>query len=74
VLTGSTVEDDLLNSLQAGAQAYVLKGVTARELVNILHRVQEGERYVTPSLAANLHFEIKPPETEEKNKPEQRSS
>ncbi len=60
VLTGSNDEDDVLNALQAGAKAYVLKGVTAGELVDILHRVQDGQRVVTPSLMASLHLEIKP--------------
>jgi len=59
ILSGSNEAEDVLNALQAGSRAYVLKGVTARELVAILHRVQAGERYVTPALAANLHLEIK---------------
>ena len=36
----------------------MLKGVAARELVNILHVVQSGEIYVTPTLAANLLSEM----------------
>ncbi len=36
----------------------MLKGVAARELVNILHAVQAGEIYVTPALAANLLTEM----------------
>jgi len=55
----------VLTALKAGAQAYVLKGVSARELVNILRTVQSGESYVTPTLAANLLMEISTTSTRE---------
>lgn len=58
MLTGSSEEDDVINALKAGAQAYVLKGVAARELNGIVHSVYMGEGYVSPSLAANLLSEI----------------
>jgi two-component system nitrate/nitrite response regulator NarL len=54
ILTGSEGESHVMTALKTGARAYVLKGVSARELVNILHTVQSGEIYVTPTLAANL--------------------
>jgi DNA-binding NarL/FixJ family response regulator len=59
MLTGSADEDDVLAALKAGAHAYVLKGVAARELNSILHTVYAGEGYVTPSLAANLLSEMR---------------
>lgn len=59
MLTGSSEEDDVMAALKAGAHAYVLKGVAARELNGILHTVYRGEGYVTPSLAANLLSEMK---------------
>ncbi len=59
MLTGSADEDDVLAALKAGAHAYVLKGVAARELNGILHTVYAGEGYVTPSLAANLLSEMR---------------
>ena len=46
----------------------MLKGVAARELVNILHTVQSGEVYVTPTLAASLLSEIT---TGSRNEPSQ---
>jgi DNA-binding NarL/FixJ family response regulator len=58
ILTGSEGESHVTTALKIGARAYVLKGVAARELVNILHAVQSGESYVTPSLAANLLSEM----------------
>jgi len=58
ILTGSEGESHVMTALKTGARAYVLKGVAARELVNILHMVQAGEIYVTPTLAANLLSEM----------------
>jgi two-component system nitrate/nitrite response regulator NarL len=58
MLTGSADEDDVLTALKAGVEAYVLKGVAARELISIIHTVQAGEGYVTPTLAAGLLMEM----------------
>lgn len=58
MLTGSSEEDDVITALKAGAQAYVLKGVAARELNGIVHSVYAGEGYVSPSLAASLLSEM----------------
>ena len=66
MLTGSPDEDNVLTALKAGALAYVLKGVSARELVEILHTVQAGESYVTPTLAANLLMELTTASTSER--------
>ncbi len=54
MLTASEEEDDVLAALRAGARAYVVKGVPARELVGILRQVNAGDPYVTPALAASL--------------------
>jgi DNA-binding NarL/FixJ family response regulator len=58
ILTGSEGEAHVMTALKTGARAYVLKGVAARELVNILHMVHSGEIYVTPTLAASLLSEM----------------
>ncbi len=58
VLTVSEDEEDVTAALRAGARAYVLKGIAARELVGILRAVAAGEVYVTPSLAATLLAEM----------------
>lgn len=54
MLTASEDEDDVTATLKAGARGYILKGVPARELVNIVRAVWTGEAYVTPTLAASL--------------------
>jgi DNA-binding NarL/FixJ family response regulator len=58
MLTVSEDEDDVTSSLRAGAKGYVLKGVAARELAEIIRSVASGDVYVTPSLAASLLFEL----------------
>ena len=54
ILTGSEDDEDVLETLKAGAHAYLLKGVKTRELVDVLHLVQDGQSYVSPILAAGL--------------------
>ena len=58
MLTASEDEDDLLAALKAGARAYILKGVSARELLSAIRSVIAGESYVTPALAASLLSEM----------------
>ncbi len=58
MLTASEDEESVTATLKAGARAYILKGVPARELVRILRAVWAGEAYVTPTLAATLLSEM----------------
>lgn len=58
MLTVSEHEDDLLTAFKAGARGYVLKGVSARDLVDIIRAVADGEVYVTPALAAGVLVEM----------------
>lgn len=52
MLTSSQDEDDIEEAFKAGASAYVLKGVTQRELVRIIRAARAGECYLSPSLPA----------------------
>lgn len=61
MLTVSEDPDDLFAALRAGARGYVLKGVSAAELLGIARRVADGEAYVTPVLAAELLVEFSRP-------------
>ena len=54
MLTGSDDKDKLLAALKAGARAYVLKGVSARELACVVRSAVAGEVYVSPSIAAEM--------------------
>ena len=54
MLTISEADDDLLEALRAGARGYVLKGVSAAELIEVLQGVATGGSYVPPALAARV--------------------
>jgi two-component system, NarL family, nitrate/nitrite response regulator NarL len=58
MLTASEAEEDVLAALKAGARGYIVKGVSARELVSSLRAIYSGEAYVTPTLAATLLSEL----------------
>ena len=61
MLTVSEDEDDLMAAMKAGARGYVLKGVSAGELINVVESVSSGEVYVAPSLAFGLLREMGKP-------------
>lgn len=54
MLTASEDEKDLMSALQAGASAYILKGIGGKELIDIVRRVASGETFITPSLATSI--------------------
>ena len=54
ILTASENEEDVSAALEAGACGYVLKGISGRDLVRTVRAVQNGDTYVTPSLAARM--------------------
>lgn len=60
VVTVSEEDESLLGALEAGAAAYVVKGVERDQLVRIIKAVAAGERYVSPGLAADLLLRIAP--------------
>ena len=50
VLTASTRSEDMLRSVDAGAAAYVLKGVGGEDLVRVVRHVAAGGVYAPPEL------------------------
>src|SRR5215467_14403776 len=50
ILTASDYEVYLTKALKAGVRAYVLKGISGSELVQIIRAVKAGESYVAPEL------------------------
>jgi DNA-binding NarL/FixJ family response regulator len=54
MLTVSEDQDKLLAAFKAGARAYVLKGVSARKLADVLRAAVNGEVYVSPPLATEM--------------------
>ncbi len=54
MLTTSTEEYDLTESLRNGAQGYLLKDMDPEDLVAALHNIVAGETVVAPQLAGTL--------------------
>jgi two-component system, NarL family, nitrate/nitrite response regulator NarL len=54
MLTASEDKDKLLAALKAGARGYVLKGVSAKELGEVIRSTHAGEVYVSASLASEI--------------------
>lgn len=54
MLTVSEDSDDVTAAMQAGASGYLLKGVSAKELREILSKLATGEAHVSPGLAAQM--------------------
>lgn len=54
MLTVSEDHDKLLAAFKAGARAYVLKGVSAKKLAEVIHATLNGEVFVSSPLAAEM--------------------
>ncbi|HZJ27604.1 MAG TPA: response regulator transcription factor [Acidimicrobiia bacterium] len=58
MLTASEDEDDLFDSLRAGANAYLLKEVSTDEVAAAVRVVARGHSLVSPSMASKLLVEF----------------
>jgi DNA-binding NarL/FixJ family response regulator len=54
MLTASEDEGQVMQALKAGAAGYILKGVGARELTDLVRDLAAGRSYVSPGLAGRL--------------------
>ena len=54
VLTMHKSEDHVRSSLDAGADAYVLKDDTHQDLVVAIHSVMKGQSYLSPGICTNI--------------------
>ena len=54
VLTTFDGDEDIYRSLQAGAKAYLLKGMTCEELLSTIHAVNSGRTFIPPQIAEKL--------------------
>ncbi|HEY4050456.1 MAG TPA: response regulator transcription factor [Acidobacteriaceae bacterium] len=54
VLTTFDGDEDIYRAIQAGAKAYLLKGMTAEELLAAIHAVHQGKTRIAPSIAEKL--------------------
>lgn len=67
VLTTYDTDEDITRALKAGAKAYVLKDITADDLIACIHDVLAGKTYLAPAAAAKLaeglaHVQVTPRE------------
>jgi two-component system NarL family response regulator len=54
VLTTYDTDNEIARALKAGAKAYVLKDISAEDLVNCIRDVLAGKTYIAPAAAAKL--------------------
>ena len=54
MLTASEADDDLMSAIKLGALGYILKGVGAQELAELVRELHAGRSYVSPGLAGRL--------------------
>jgi two-component system, NarL family, response regulator len=66
VLTTYGGDDEIYQSLQAGAKAYLLKDVTLEELADCIEKVHRGQTCVPPPVAAKLAERTASPELTER--------
>lgn len=59
MLTVSERDEDLFDAIRAGANGYLLKNVSATELLDGIQRVYAGEAMVAPPMAARLLEEFR---------------
>ena len=61
MLTVSESEENLFQAVKLGAQGYLLKSVEAKELLQVLRGLSQGEAYVAPGIAAKILQEFARP-------------
>jgi two-component system NarL family response regulator len=54
VLTTYDGDEDIFRALQAGARAYLLKGMTSDELIATIRAVHAGKSHIPPAIAQRL--------------------
>jgi DNA-binding NarL/FixJ family response regulator len=54
VLTTYDGDEDIYRALQAGARAYLLKGMTSEELIATIRSVHAGNSFIPPAIAQKL--------------------
>lgn len=54
VLTTYDGDEDIFRALQAGAKAYLLKGMTTEELIATIRAVHAGRSHIPPAIAQKL--------------------
>lgn len=63
MLTASEQDEDLMQAIKLGALGYILKGVGAEELADLVRELAAGRSYVSPGLAGRLLVAMRRPQT-----------
>lgn len=71
MLTSSEDDEDLFDAIRYGASGYLLKSTDAKELVQVLHGLENGETFLTPRVAARILHEMQWANPGEKEKARQ---
>lgn len=61
MLTVSEADDDIVRAVEAGAVGYLLKGISAPDLVSAVKSVAAGGSFMSPNLALRLLSHLKKP-------------
>lgn len=61
MLTASEEDEDLMQTLKLGASGYILKGIGAEELADLVRELAAGRSYVSPGLAGRLLLVMRRP-------------
>jgi DNA-binding NarL/FixJ family response regulator len=62
MLTASESDEDLMQAIKLGALGYILKGVGAGELADLVRELAAGRSYVSPGLAGRLLVALRRPQ------------
>jgi DNA-binding NarL/FixJ family response regulator len=62
ILTTYDGDEDIYRGLRAGAKGYLLKDAEPDELLNAIHVVHNGQRYIPPHVGAKLAQRLNNPE------------
>ena len=54
ILTTFDAEEDIYSAIQAGARGYILKEANAREIIDAVVTIHDGQRYIPESISARL--------------------
>ena len=66
MLTSSEEDEDLFDAIRYGASGYLLKSTGAKELVEMLHGLENGEALLTRPVAARILQELRRRNTDER--------
>lgn len=61
MLTMYRQDQHLIDAIKAGVKGYLLKDADAEELLSVIHRVEQGESALDPSLTASVFAAVRRP-------------